>query len=192
MKSPRSRRADGREPADAGDEIVGFDGLRQGGGVVLPGKLDLGDMTARADRRPHPLHQLDRGRRADRKAPRRFSDRAATLDASTIRSRGSIEIGAGMTISRWSQPILSNRRHRFHAIGICFRHLPEPKSTSKQLARSNSLKSRDAALRPGTTLPCHDALQYGLKECTMPVVEPVPGEARLRATPIPTIPPGGH
>jgi hypothetical protein len=30
--------------------------------------------------RTHPLHQLDRGRRADRNAPRRFADRAATLD----------------------------------------------------------------------------------------------------------------
>jgi hypothetical protein len=30
-----------------------------------------------------------------------------------------MEIGAGMINSRLSQPILSNRRHRFYAIGIC-------------------------------------------------------------------------
>jgi len=30
--------------------------------------------------RAHPLHQLDRGRWADRKAPRGFADRAAALD----------------------------------------------------------------------------------------------------------------
>ena len=29
---------------------------------------------------PHPLHQLDRGRRADREAARGLTDRAATLD----------------------------------------------------------------------------------------------------------------
>jgi len=42
-------------------------------------------MAAKARRRgaagcSHPLHQLDRGRRADRKAPRRLTDRAAALD----------------------------------------------------------------------------------------------------------------
>jgi hypothetical protein len=31
--------------------------------------------------------------------------------ARTIRSRRSMEIGAGMTISHWSQPLLSNHRH---------------------------------------------------------------------------------
>jgi hypothetical protein len=50
--------------------------------------------------RAHPLHQLDRGRRADREAPRGGADELPRSTARTIRSRRSIEIGAGMMISR--------------------------------------------------------------------------------------------
>jgi hypothetical protein len=39
-----------------------------------------------------------------------------------------MEIGAGMTTSRYSQPLLSNHRHRFHAIGICSSTRPSLRS----------------------------------------------------------------
>ena len=53
---------------------VGFVGLEHGPPVpaVARGRGAAG--------RPHPLDQLDRGRRADGKPPRGFPDRAAALD----------------------------------------------------------------------------------------------------------------
>ena len=59
----------------------------------------------RAPGRPHPLHQLDRRRRADRKPPRRGTDRAPSATASTIRRRKSIDSGAGMA----SSPVTLNQ-----------------------------------------------------------------------------------
>ena len=59
------------------------------------------------------------GLTANRRAASRIDPPRST--ARTIRCRRSKDIGAGMTTSRLSQPILSNHRHRFHAIGICSR-----------------------------------------------------------------------
>ena len=60
-------------------------GLDQSGKVGLVGFEARAAMAAvarggGAAGRPHPLHQFDRGRRADRKAPGGGADRAAKLD----------------------------------------------------------------------------------------------------------------
>ena len=126
---------DRREPGEDAGAARDL-GLELGEGEIR-GRLDQGhDLTfvrlqqrpamaavagrRRAAGRAHPLHQLDRHRRADGEPARGFANRAASLDRP--HDPPPQVQGAGIMNSRlWSQPILSNHRHRFYAIGICSR-----------------------------------------------------------------------
>jgi hypothetical protein len=92
---PAERVVDHREPSDDAEAALQL-GLQLGerdvrGRLDQPFEVGLlrGEQRAsmaavagrhRAPRRAHPLHQLDRGRGADRETPRGPADRAALLD----------------------------------------------------------------------------------------------------------------
>lgn len=131
---PAERVVDRREPGDDAQAALEL-GLQLGERDVRPRldkPLELGlvrpeqrpAMAAkarrrRAARRAHPLYQLDRRRRADGKPSAASRIELPRSTARTIRWRRSWDIGAGIAQPRLSQPIWSNHRHRFHAIGIC-------------------------------------------------------------------------
>ena len=129
---PAERVVDRREPGThpTAPLQLGLDGQREIGrpldqppqvGLVRleQGRRDRRSDRARRSRSPAPVDSLIAadGLTANRRAALRIELPPST--ARTIRSRRSMDIGAGMTTSRLSQPILSNHRHRFHAIGIC-------------------------------------------------------------------------
>ena len=85
---------------------VGFVGLEHGPPVPAVAR-------GRGAAAPHPLDSLIAadGLTANRRAASRIELPRST--APKMRSRRSMEIGAGIINSRLSQPILSNYRHRF-------------------------------------------------------------------------------
>ena len=88
--------------------------------------------------RAHPLHQLDRGRRADGKPPRGATDRAAALDRADDPQPQVHGDRCWHGHFPGVQPILSNHGPRFHAIGIC----SSPAAELGWLSRSSSRRQR--------------------------------------------------